>query len=350
MTALPLPGGNLPRRRQTVVGNRLLDRNANHGLIFNKFVDSWSLVDDKYDLHQSKKDWLACFSGKEKKAGDAGACKQMCRRMENIAAQSIRNTMGRAPLPEESPRNFHSTSRFATGLGLAHPVENGFLWHHTLGVPYIPGSSIKGMIRAWAYTWCGLEEDPTVTRLFGGKKKVGALVVFDALPVGPVELVTEVLTPHDGGWRLKGPVSTRSGPLAPSDWHDPVPVFYLAVEAGAVFRFTLGATRTAQGTEHDTKSDIALGYELLAMALEWIGLGAKTAVGFGRFESESSRGPAPGDRVRIGAAHPKEKQRDKVGVIEIINENLGYATVKLDGGGKGSNASVKLTDLTRVSE
>jgi len=33
--------------------------------------------------------------------------------------------------------------RFVSGLGRSRPVENGFVWHHTLGVPYLPGSSIR---------------------------------------------------------------------------------------------------------------------------------------------------------------------------------------------------------------
>jgi len=35
----------------------------------------------------------------------------------------------------------------ATGLGNPHPVENGFTFSHPHGVPYIPGSSVKGIIR-----------------------------------------------------------------------------------------------------------------------------------------------------------------------------------------------------------
>ena len=31
---------------------------------------------------------------------------------------------------------------FVTGLGNAHPVENGFSWHPTLGTPYLPGAAV----------------------------------------------------------------------------------------------------------------------------------------------------------------------------------------------------------------
>ncbi|MBS9780604.1 MAG: hypothetical protein KGV51_08260, partial [Moraxellaceae bacterium] len=36
----------------------------------------------------------------------------------------------------------------AIGLGNSHPLENGMLWHPTLGVPYFQGSTVKGMAKA----------------------------------------------------------------------------------------------------------------------------------------------------------------------------------------------------------
>jgi hypothetical protein len=94
-----------------------------------------------------------------------------------------------------------------------------------------------------------------------------------------------VLTPHDGGWRLNGP-GVSNPPLSPGDWHDPNPVPFLAVDSGAEFQFALGVTRNA------VAGDLAAGYELLEAALEWIGAGAKTATGFGRFESSGKRAGA----------------------------------------------------------
>ena len=45
---------------------------------------------------------------------------------------------------------FRTRGRFVTGLGRDNPVENGFAWHYNLGVPYLPGSSVKGLVKAWA--------------------------------------------------------------------------------------------------------------------------------------------------------------------------------------------------------
>ncbi|MCX7598102.1 MAG: RAMP superfamily CRISPR-associated protein, partial [Armatimonadetes bacterium] len=63
--------------------------------------------------------------------------------------------------------------RFVSGLGLPNPTENGFVWDRNLGVPYLPGSSVKGMARAWAQYW-GAADENTVTRIFGprGQEKL----------------------------------------------------------------------------------------------------------------------------------------------------------------------------------
>ncbi len=37
--------------------------------------------------------------------------------------------------------------RLAVGMGYPSPVENGFLFHHTYGIPYIPGEALKGITR-----------------------------------------------------------------------------------------------------------------------------------------------------------------------------------------------------------
>jgi CRISPR-associated protein Cmr6 len=277
---LPLPNRNVSARALSGPNG------ANAGLVWDKFADGWSFNGKgEYGLHagqNGKGDWVGRFAKEDMKFGVPAELTRACSRIANVAAASLKeNLPGMTDLPP--PRNFTAVSRFVTGLGLTHPVDNGFLWHHTLGAPYLPGSSVKGMIRAWAEYWTdagGDETDDTIPRLFGTDAVMGALIVFDALPVKPVQLVHEVLTPHDGGWRLNGP-GVSNPPLSPGDWHDPNPVPFLAVDSGAEFQFALGVTRSAGA------DDLAAGYGLLEAALEWIGAGAKTATGFGRFRDAS---------------------------------------------------------------
>jgi CRISPR-associated protein Cmr6 len=283
---LPLPQRNV--RTRALSGLNC----ANAGLVWDKFVDGWSMNDrGEYGLHHVKKgkgDWVGEFSVEDLKFGEQDELTRACKHINALATATIADKFTDSPLPSRS-QHYTTISRFVTGLGLTHPVENGFVWHHTLGAPYLPGSSVKGMMRAWADHWKMADGDDKenrklVLRLFGddddSHTTMGALIVFDALPLKPVQLVHEVLTPHDGGWRLSGP-GDSDPPLSPGDWHDPNPVPFLAVEIGAKFQFVLGLTR------HGEAKDLELGYRLWEEALEWIGAGAKTATGFGRFESSA---------------------------------------------------------------
>ena len=40
-----------------------------------------------------------------------------------------------------------TTARFVTGMGIEHPIENGFAFLTPYGLPYLPGSSVKGVLR-----------------------------------------------------------------------------------------------------------------------------------------------------------------------------------------------------------
>ncbi|MFZ5834192.1 MAG: type III-B CRISPR module RAMP protein Cmr6 [Pseudomonadota bacterium] len=163
-------------------------------------------------------------------------------------------------------------SHFVTGVGIAHPIKNGFAWHRTLGVPYLPGSGVKGMTLAWARDWAGVEGDDLM-RIFGvlpDPKAVplnaGSVIFMDAVPCAPVKLHAEILTPHGRG----------SG--APEEAGRPIPNGFLAV-AGGTFHFAvLPRTRSVAD-----RTDCATALAWLIAAAETIGAGAKTKTGYGRF-------------------------------------------------------------------
>lgn len=66
-----------------------------------------------------------------------------------------------------------SIETFTTGLGMEHPIENGFAFLDPYGLPYLPGSSIKGVLRKAAEDLALFEADtkgwsiPAVWWLFG---------------------------------------------------------------------------------------------------------------------------------------------------------------------------------------
>ncbi|HPB28259.1 MAG: type III-B CRISPR module RAMP protein Cmr6 [Kiritimatiellae bacterium] len=62
-----------------------------------------------------------------------------------------------------------SLGPFVTGLGLEHPLENGFSFLSPYGVPYLPGSAVKGVVRRAAEELALFEPDPdgwSVTRVW----------------------------------------------------------------------------------------------------------------------------------------------------------------------------------------
>ena len=162
--------------------------------------------------------------------------------------------------------------RFVAGLGATHPLETGFTWHRTLGVPYLPASSIKGMMRAWLLYW--LKDEAMANQLFGDTATVGVgrLIVFDALPESTPKLEVDIMNPHYSPY-----YADPTKP--PADYYSPVPVNFLPVAPGQWFEFALAPV---QG--RGTGADLSRGAELLQEALAILGCGGKTAVGYGVFE------------------------------------------------------------------
>ena len=166
----------------------------------------------------------------------------------------------------------------AIGLGNSHPLENGLLWHPTLGVPYFQGSTVKGMARALMTAW-GADES-VISKWFGSSSadgQTGDFVFLDAVPVSSVMLKETLATPHYGDWYLKGADNPTDKSVQPADWHSPVPVGFLAVEK-AVMQFGVMPRQGASVSDDEIEQI----NNVIALALEHVGIGAKTATGYGR--------------------------------------------------------------------
>ncbi|NJE01389.1 type III-B CRISPR module RAMP protein Cmr6 [Thermococcus sp. JdF3] len=226
-----------------------------------------------------------------------------------------------------------SKSRLIVGLGNESVYETSITLLRNYGVPYIPGSALKGVTKAYAIEMlaeilvsaghCGdffkcagkvqewlnggeLERFPESVKvrgtsrhvreflriftgdtqggeinlrdvagklvaMFGTTDREGDVVFFDALPENPnsIRLEFDIMNPHYGPYYSKG--------QPPGDWYDPVPVLFLTVRKGARFLFAVGRSSKA---EKDL-SEEAL--KLLKLALREHGVGAKTSLGYGRF-------------------------------------------------------------------
>lgn len=203
-----------------------------------------------------------------------------------------------------------TTSPFATGLGNEHPLENGFSFLKPYGLPYLPGSGIKGVLRAAARDmgeengWSemkvrqffGADPKEDAERGTAGSDQRGELVFFDAYPkVEANTLTVEIMNPHNAKY-LQG-----DGP--PSGTNAPVPVFFLAIAPRSEIIFNVSRVPCEGGltTEGDWKDLLV---KTFVHAFKFFGFGAKTSVGYGAFKS--------GDLERKGIQIEKERQESQV--------------------------------------
>ncbi|RLJ70692.1 CRISPR-associated Cmr6 family protein [Hydrogenivirga caldilitoris] len=215
--------------------------------------------------------------------------------------------------------------RLAIGLGNPSLIENGFLFHHTYGIPYIPGETLKGLARsvflisAYESIKDNLnslsisdfeknlvsegENDVKKTlnshpvkvvlegtqiekpydffvKVFGTQRKRGEVVFFDAYPEDFNKNCFEIdiMNPHYQKYY------TEKGKEPPADWYNPVPIHFLTLKEGLVFVVCLGEASLDEGLED---KEWKLIETLLKVGLENFGVGAKKRKGYGWFEIQS---------------------------------------------------------------
>jgi CRISPR-associated protein Cmr6 len=249
---------------------------ANTGLIFDKFCDVWSgpgLPGWKPEAPKGQKsvkqgfldEIVGHFANNHKLAE---LLKQYHKRREELIKNHLKGDV----------QSFKTEWRFVSGLGMGHVLETGFVWHRTLGVPYLPGSSVKGLVKAW--TWKNNKKE--AVHLFGPEGEearknpdTGALIVFDAIPAEKPKLEVDIMNPHYGDYYSKKKLKDRSL-TPPADYLSPNPIFFLTVAGGMPFEFALAP-------RNGDNACVNRGFELLKEALENLGAGGKTAVGYGYF-------------------------------------------------------------------
>lgn len=310
--SLPLYQGLGFRRQEEGHRPEWIVQNAHPGLVFDKFVDTWATDGDEF--REQKPDGSRNASAKVKAGGKRTFFDEIVERGCGSCASLLTRHLDRRALLlvalQGQERVFATDWRFVSGLGSSHPYETGFIWHRTLGVPYLPGSSVKGMMRAWAERW-NPESWPSVRRLFGDMEDEGAgsLIVLDALPASAPRLEVDIMNPHYGDY-----YADSSKP--PADYLSPKPVFFLTVVPRTSFRFALAPRDPAS---ESVASDLDKAWEMLADALQWLGAGAKTAVGYGRMLRDRSEEERVSRRVaeeRRRAEAERKKQEEKQAAAE----------------------------------
>lgn len=253
-------------------------RDAHPGLVFAKYPFFWGKEKDtlKDDLtgegNSAKYDYLKKFI---KFYSNKGKIVKELLEKHNYRRDTLFKCIGAQIV------DYKTSWRFVSGLGAAHPIETGFIFDPVAGVPYLPGPSLKGIVRAWAEQWQG-ERKEEILHFFGSesksekaKKKNGAVIFFDAYPLDWPVLELDVMNVHYKEYYE----SSREKFIPPADYLSPTPIFFLTVASGSKFRFALAPSLDGN------KEDVEKAKDWLKQALNNIGAGGKTAVGYGYFES-----------------------------------------------------------------
>jgi CRISPR-associated protein Cmr6 len=153
------------------------------------------------------------------------------------------------------------------------------VFHPIYGVPYIPASSLKGIVRDWARKH---KPQADVERLLGTLDDgIGCVQILEAFPTSPC-LSIDMANPQwhwqkdNHGHYTK--VKYKSEPHAVLSMYKP--------------KMTIGLTKTARGT----KEDVATVKEWLEKALT-TGIGSRVSSGYGRIKDSS------GDRLNSDLSH-----------------------------------------------
>lgn len=298
-----------------------------------------------------------------------------------------------------------NSSPFATGLGWEHPNENGFAFLHPYGLPYLPGSGVKGVVRRateelalfgeglerwtmldiwWLFgfegasgaiwekngQWAKAYEEhrarllkrPDLTKFLNvlvteendeasaerlssltEKRRdlslSGALRFFDVIP----ELAgmdVDIMNPHYGKY--------YQGDSTPHDASSPVPIFFLVIPPESKFTFVVDCPR-----EHHLPGNLRGSWrELLHAALkhafDWIGFGAKTAVGYGAMQRRSEATDQqrdPTQEVAESKRKDRELQTATGGMNQLALPDSGAATQPI----KRSPSPVSLPVATKAA-
>lgn len=171
--------------------------------------------------------------------------------------------------------------RMVIGHGEDTAQETSLTLSPTYGVPIIPGSALKGVAAAQARADHPDGLPPEITRLFGalrrGERRAdpgssqGRVTVLDALPIAPPAVVVDVLTPHVKPYYDSAGDDHPTTP--PAEYHSPVPVRFLAVQRTSFLTWLVGPA-----------ADVNSFAGLLRMGANDLGLGGKTAAGYGYCE------------------------------------------------------------------
>ena len=231
---------------------------------------------------------------------------------------------------------------FTTGLGNEHPLENGFAFLNPYGLPYLAGSGVKGVLRQAArelasgqwgneHGWSADKQFEIrvngkslaismLDALFGLESQDGdtlhmrgALSFWDVIAQMPNNcnsLHVEVMTPHQSHYYQQKSDPKTGSSATPHDSGQPTPISFLTVPPGSGMTFHVQCDLPRLQRLAPTLAEGDAWKKLLQAAFEhafeWLGFGAKTAVGYGAMQPN-----AQATRCREKAQREQKEQAER---------------------------------------
>jgi CRISPR-associated protein Cmr6 len=235
--------------------------------------------------------------------------------------------------------------RLIAGLGKKGSLEVGFTFHR-YGFPYLPGSSLKGLARIYGLLEIALGVESIVKNkiektplskldeilslddakkyeeeiqtyqpnadtlqmveafrlVFGTTDTAGKVVFFDAIPSEFPKLELDIMNPHFPDYYKD--MGNKEPTVYPTNWQSPIPIKFLTISPGSVFRFAIGwrnsphdnekneskwngwfkGEQIKKETDPNTPRLIKLARRWLQGSLLELGAGGKTNAGYGYFK------------------------------------------------------------------
>ncbi|GAB1385129.1 hypothetical protein MASR1M59_02770 [Melaminivora sp.] len=309
---------------------------ASPGLRFGMYLPLWGINRRTHELLWSTSDIDYAVRGQAREErqikveNKTFALQQACRLTKNDKSTMAALAQRQSALAQATTHllalDAVATAPFTTGLGNEHPLENGFAFLSPYGLPYLPGSGVKGVLRlaarelasgdwgdrgdtqGWSQDAIHLLErkgerpiELTMLDVLFGRETEngssehvrGALSFWDALPQIPGDhLAVDIMTPHQSHY-YQQKVDRKSGSSAsPHDSGQPNPISFLTLPPGTRFAFHVQCNlahlqRLAPDLAENHRWQTLL-TAAFAHAFEWLGFGAKTAVGYGAMQADQS--------------------------------------------------------------
>lgn len=160
--------------------------------------------------------------------------------------------------------------RVIVGRGTNDVLEMGITLHPVFGFPIVPATALKGLSRAFAQ-WVLETPEEELDRLLGKADEQGALrgdlLFLEGGPADPPVVERDVINPTFGAYY-------RDPKTPPGSYLSPSPNFFLALGARSRYRF--GVASLSGDREVAER-----GVQWLQGALTELGVGAKSAAGYG---------------------------------------------------------------------